>query len=192
MNYGMILLFPYKGALGMTTIVVDIKNAKAYSDTLTSTRHFEVVGGVKIYNLVKQTSNQYKKIYSYDDYVIVGTGCMDTLKSFAENYVNDVLVPPKNETIIAVLSKRQKAISSIIFESIEEEQSLWERLLKRPKRYTWKSKSKLLTGDWYTFGSGKYIAIGALKAGSSIQEAFSIVATIDSGTNDEIVSFYIP
>ena len=117
---------------------------------------------------------------------------MDTLKSFAENYANDVLVSPINETIIAVLSKRQKAISSIIFESVEEEQSLWERLLKRPKRYTWKSKSKLLTGDWYTFGSGKYIAIGALKAGSSIQEAFSIVATIDSGTNDDIVSFYIP
>lgn len=184
--------FPIKGALGMTTIVIDIKNAKVYSDTLTRTRYFEVVGGEEIYNLVKQTSKQYKKIYSYDDYVIVGTGCMDTLKSFAENYANDVFVSPINETIIAVLSKRQKAISSIIFESVEEEQSLWERLLKRPKRYTWKSKSKLLTGDWYTFGSGKYIAIGALKAGSSIQEAFSIVATIDSGTNDDIVSFYIP
>lgn len=176
----------------MTTIVVDIKNAKVYSDTLTRTRYFEVVGGEEIYNLVKQTSKQYKKIYSYDDYVIVGTGCMDTLKSFAENYANDVFVSPINETIIAVLSKRQKAISSIIFESVEEEQSLWERLLKRPKRYTWKSKSKLLTGDWHTFGSGEYIAIGALKAGSSIQEAFSIVASIDGGTNDDIVCFDIP
>ena len=176
----------------MTTIVVDIKNAKVYSDTLTSTRRFEVVGGETVCNLVKQTSHQYKKIYTFNDYVIVGTGCMDTLKEFAENYVNDVLVPPKNETVIAVLSKRQKAISSIIFESVEEEMSLWERLRKKPKRYRWKSKSKLLTGDWHTFGSGRYIAIGALKAGSSIQEAFSIVGTIDGGTNDDIVYVDIP
>ena len=54
--------FPIKGALGMTTIVIDIKNAKVYSDTLTRTRYFEVVGGEEIYNLVKQTSKQYKKI----------------------------------------------------------------------------------------------------------------------------------
>lgn len=176
----------------MTTIVVDVKNAKVYSDTLISTYHTETVGGESVTNLVKQSTTNYKKMFVFNNYIIVGTGCMNTLERFADNYVNDNIIPPRSDTTIAILSKRQKVVSSIIFDSVEVPLTRWERLLKKPKRYTWTSEYKILDGDWHTFGSGKYIAIGALKAGATVDEAFSITATIDGSTNDDIVCYDIP
>lgn len=176
----------------MTTIVVDIKNAKLYSDTLTSTYHNSRTLGGEVKELTWQASNVYEKIFKFKNFAIAGTGCMESVKNFTHNYPNGIIPKPSGKARLIVLSKRNGVISAIEFESFEVEQNWHQRLRKCPLEYLWKSKGKILSGDWFTMGSGEEYALGALMAGATIEQTYSVVSSIDVSTNDDIVELDIP
>lgn len=176
----------------MTTIVVDTKNAKVYSDTLISmtigrtTNHGFMVKTQeqwKAYNL-----HEYSKIYPFDDYIIAGSGCMDTLQKFTEQYPVE-LPTPKGDTVVLVLSKRMNTVSYLKFTTVRHDKK-WYHLKKKPM--TWKCESKIALRDYLALGSGEDVAMGALLAGASPEDAIKLTSLVDNGTNDKVVSFYIP
>lgn len=181
----------------MTTIVVDIQNAKVYSDTLiTSTcNEWEKDGflknGKKIHDWVCQEKGKYKKLYENDSYIIAGAGCMDTLVAFKCRYPECIPVPTGLSTIM-VLMKRHNAVSIITYNSEEVKQSFMDYMFDRPTKYKWKKTTKVLDGDWHVIGSGHMYALGALKAGKTPEEAIKIASSLDSSTGDDVVSFDIP
>lgn len=175
----------------MTTIIVDVKNAKVYSDTLTTSTNGCKVDGLSE-TWAAQNKGAFQKIFSFNDYVIVGTGCMNTLKVFSGMFPENALPRPSIDSTIAVLMKRHESICAIVYETVETKRTLFDKFKGNDVRYTWKHKKILLTDDWHTFGSGRHIAIGALKAGASPEEAIRIVSSVDYGTGDESVCFDIP
>lgn len=176
----------------MTTIVVDIKNAKLYSDTLTTTYHNSRTVGGNEKDLTWQVSDVHNKIFKCRNFAIAGTGCMDSVGSFAKHYPDGIIPKPTGKARVIVLSKRDGAISTIEFESVEVTQTWYQLLRKCPQEYRWKSEGKILTDDWFTMGSGEEYALGALLAGATIEQTYSVVSSIDVSTNDDIVELDIP
>lgn len=179
----------------MTTIVVDIQNAKVYSDTLTTSRcdGWEKSGFLS--NDKKswsyQEKDKFKKIFPHDSYVIAGAGCMDTLISFDKSYPDTVPLPTSLTTIM-VLMRRYNSICIITYNAEMVEKTLLDIVFNRPTKYKWKRTTKVLDGDWHVIGSGDMYAMGALKAGKNPEEAIKITSSLDSSTGDDVVSFDIP
>lgn len=182
----------------MTTIVVDVQNAKVYSDTLTTSRFTEstksgFIGKDNIINKwAVQSKGEYSKVFEHDSYIIAGAGCMDTLKCFNEQYPESFPKPPTSDTTIMVLMKRHKSISVMSYETVETKRSLIDFLFNRPIKYKWNKTSTVVDHDWIVFGSGAMFAQGALKSDVHPIEAIKIASSLDSSTGDDVVCFDIP
>ena len=159
----------------MTTLIISFDECVIASDSR-GTRRGASKHGSTCSNYEDNTTKMWKL---GDNLWLMGTGCLNTIHKFMRSYSSLEFPKTKCKTEVALVRLKDGQLEVDRYYTTTER--TWSRYLKWDHSYH--------TGEhgFITLGSGRDYALGALKAGVSIEEAMSVAKKCDRGTGGNTI-----
>ena len=175
----------------MTTVIVNRKTGKVYSDSRIT--HTNISGIFS--NKEEYTYSKTYKIFSVHKHVITGSGSLRVLHEVVDRFHKSKYLPDIfyfrdkygcDDTCVLVTKRTLDKVYTARYDlSIKNLPFGWKRV----------KVDKDFFGENFTYsirGSGMQLAIGALEQGATPEEAIKIASKHDMYTDDNIQTFDIP
>lgn len=175
----------------MTTVIVDRKRGKVYSDSRAT--HTNISGIFK--NKEEHTYSKTTKIFSIHRHVITGCGSLRVLHEVVDRFHKSKHLPDTfyfrdkqdcDNTCVLVTKRSSGDVYTVMYNlSVSNLLEGWKRV----------KVDKDFIGEDFNCsvrGSGMELAIGALEQGATPEEAIKIASKHDMYTDDNIQTYDIP
>lgn len=169
----------------MTTIIVDRKEGKVYSDSRCTNT---TVSGV-FKKKEQYTHSKVKKIYRVKGHIITGCGSLGMLLHVVKRFHKDSRLP--NSFFVKSKYDHDSTIIMVSKQCLGKNYTARYELSVKNLPFRWKrvKVEKYLLGEDVShsiYGSGQLLAMGALEQGASPEEAIKIASKHDMYTDDDV------